>query len=100
MNEPTNDNKFEHEINNDIVLTDYDIAKLQRAREVYVKLLLKQRLAIFAEAKALAEATSVPEELALESWKRKTQVAKEFETFCSVTTLLISASLRPPVPAW
>ena len=94
MNEPTNDNKFELEKNNDIVHMDSDIPKLQRAREVFVRLLLRQRLATFAEA------TSVLEELALESWKRKTQAVKEFEDFCSVKALPISGSLGPPVAAW
>ena len=47
MNEPTNDHKFEQEMNNNVVLSDSDIAKLKRAREVCVKLLLKQRRAMF-----------------------------------------------------
>ena len=83
MNEPTNDHKFEQEGNNNVVLTDSDIAKYQQAREVYVKLLLKERRAMYKKAKALGKATSVAEEPALELWEEMPQAAKEFEAFDS-----------------
>ena len=83
MNEPTNRHDADHEVNNNIVLTDSDIAKFQQAREVFVKLLLKQRLAMFAEANAIGETVSGSEEPALEIWEEMPEVGKEFEAFDS-----------------
>ncbi|MCY4418217.1 MAG: hypothetical protein OXE87_18185 [Chloroflexi bacterium] len=83
MNEPTNRPNADHEVNNNIVLTDSDIAKFQQAREVFVKLLLKQRLAMFAEANAIGETVSGSEEPALEIWEEMPEVGKEFEAFDS-----------------
>lgn len=83
MNEPTNDNNIDHEMNNNIVLSDSAIAKYQLAKQEYVKLLLKQRMAMFTKAKALGKAASVAEEPALELWEEMPRAAKEFETFDS-----------------
>ena len=81
MNEPTNDHNIDQEVNKNIVLTDSDIAKLERGREVFVQLLLKQRLAMFTRAKALSAGTTGSEEPALELWEEMPEVAKEFEAF-------------------
>ena len=81
MNEPTNDQNVELEVNNNIVLTDSDVAKLGQAAEAFVKLMLKQRLAMYTRAKALGEMTSASEEPALELWEEMPEVAKEFEAF-------------------
>ena len=83
MNKPTNHYNTHHEVNNNIVLTDSDIAKFQRGREAFVKILLKQRVAMFAKAKAIGETISVSEEPALEIWEEMPEVAKEFEAFDS-----------------
>ncbi len=82
-NEPTNEDKFEQEVNDNVVHSDSDIAKSQHGLEVYVKILLKERRAIYKEAKALGKATPVAEEPALELWEEMPQAAKEFEAFDS-----------------
>ena len=83
MNEPTNDHDIGQRANDNIVLTDSDIAKLERGREVYAQLVLKQRLAMYNRAKALGAETSVSEEPALEFWEEMPQVAKDFKAFDS-----------------
>lgn len=83
MKGSSHDHNRDHEKNNKIVLSDSDIAKFDRGREVFVRLLLKQRHAMFTKAKALGERASGSEEPALELWKEMPQAAKEFEAFDS-----------------
>ena len=78
MNDPTNDHEMEPKTNNNIVYTDSDSAKLQRARDALVNLILKQRMATFAKTKALGEDLPVAQEPALDLWEEMPQAAQEY----------------------
>ena len=81
MNERTNDETKGQEVNNRIVHTDNDIAKLRRADELLVRAVLKQRFAMFAKLKALRDEEPLSEESASDLWEEMPQVAKEYEAF-------------------
>lgn len=79
MNERTNDQIDGQEVNNKVVHTDNDNAKLRRADEALVRAVLKQRFAMFAKIKSLRDENPVSEESASDLWEEMPQLAKEHE---------------------